>query len=450
MARGDQYTPKTELDGTEKITIFSGEETHSNTAQDIADLALDADEREALLGGGNTDFHKHTHNVLSGLNNGDYKHLTEAHFLGLTGGTATKLHNHNDFNVETIAATKILQETDAVIQLLTPSGASRAVTLPATANAGRKFYIVNNALYNTTFDLTTNYVGFPFGQTPAGGVWSVTPANGIELLFTGTSWILVNEFAISGFGFVRGNAKGVGGIGIGWGANAGSGVAIGSAATAGFVAIGSNSRAGTNGVNIAATNGSGATDATAVGSLASVVGASVAYGRSSNAKKSYSVALGAQAVAERFNEIAKTFSEVGGKRHLLFEGAQYVTNDATPRNLTLYYNNGASERLTVFASSMISFDFILNALDTGALGFKSWKIQGTIIRGATGNVSLLAAITPQLLGETGVYDTTFDTANWLVSVSADTTNNALQVQVTGEVGKTINWFMTGWANENRI
>jgi hypothetical protein len=84
MARGDQYTPKEAIDGTEKFTIFSGEETHSNTLQEVADLALDADEREALLGGGNTDFHKHTHNFQSGLNLGDYKHLTAAQYANLT------------------------------------------------------------------------------------------------------------------------------------------------------------------------------------------------------------------------------------------------------------------------------------------------------------------------------------------------------------------------------
>jgi hypothetical protein len=37
-----------------------------------------------------------THNDLSGLNDGDYKHLTSVQFIGLTGGNDTSLHKHDD------------------------------------------------------------------------------------------------------------------------------------------------------------------------------------------------------------------------------------------------------------------------------------------------------------------------------------------------------------------
>lgn len=48
-------------------------------------------------------------------------------------------------NTETITATKVLATTDAEIHVLTPSGASRNVQLPASAPAGKTFTIYNAA-----------------------------------------------------------------------------------------------------------------------------------------------------------------------------------------------------------------------------------------------------------------------------------------------------------------
>lgn len=406
--------------------------THDSTTElNTGDYRhLTEDEKAAALAVPN-------HNDTGNLNTGDYQHLT----------LAEKTYIDSTSNIELIIATKVLLSTDPTIQLLTFT-ADRSITLPATAAVGKRFMIINNNGYGVPYILTTNY-------NNGYGNLLISSTNGMEFIYLASGWKFIRSFSV-GRNIVIGdaakavnNAAALGGVALGSGAIANqSGVAIGDTSLASFVSVGSLSKGGSDTVNIAGTDLTAKVSSVSIGKGALSDSAAVAVGAGANAKKIMSVALGRASVSERFNEFAKDFSVIA-KRQVEFHGMQYITSDAVQKDLTLYYDNGTVEYLNIKVNSMLTFDFILNAMTSTGTGFKSMKITGTLARGA-GNVFLVAAVTPLLIAETGVYDTTFNTNNWLVSVTANTVNQALKISVTGETGKTINWFVTGVCNENII
>lgn len=64
---------------------------------------------------------------------------------------------------------------------------------------------------------------------------------------------------------------------------------------------------------------------------------------------------------------------------------------------------------------------------------KSWEFTATLRRGTSGNCALVNAVTPT------VVDAGSTAGAWTISVTADTGNQCLAIQVTGEAAKTINW-----------
>lgn len=119
---------------------------------------------------------------------------------------------------------------------------------------------------------------------------------------------------------------------------------------------------------------------------------------------------------------------------LLILGRQ--TTDATPTALA---SNGSAagtgNQLTVStANSAISFSGEVIAAVTGGGDTARWTIAGAIKRGAT-----VASVT--LVGTPTVTMTHYDAgaAAWTVALTADTTNGALRVSVTGAASTTIRW-----------
>ena len=101
------------------------------------------------------------------------------------------------------------------------------------------------------------------------------------------------------------------------------------------------------------------------------------------------------------------------------------TTDATPTEALLTTGN----RLVVDDDSTVMYNVhIIGADGTDNYGI---KLQGIIDR-TSGTLSLIGNPSKETLA-----DTTNDT--WSGSVSADTVNNSLQILVTGEASKTVNW-----------
>lgn len=105
-----------------------------------------------------------------------------------------------------------------------------------------------------------------------------------------------------------------------------------------------------------------------------------------------------------------------------------ATSDGTQTELFL---DGATERLTIQDDTTWFFELRIAARRTDANGESAaYILQGCIDRNA-GTVALVGSVTKTVLAE--------DTAAWDVSATADDTNKALAVKVTGEAGKAIRW-----------
>lgn len=119
--------------------------------------------------------------------------------------------------------------------------------------------------------------------------------------------------------------------------------------------------------------------------------------------------------------------------------ARNTTTDATATDLFL---DGSSERIVLPASRSWRFSIDIMARQTagtaGTVGDSAfWTITGGIKRDGAGNTALIG--TPQGTGVPGANDRDAAAAAWSVAVTADDTNDALDIAVTGEANKTIHW-----------
>lgn len=116
------------------------------------------------------------------------------------------------------------------------------------------------------------------------------------------------------------------------------------------------------------------------------------------------------------------------------QGAQYVlrnsTTNATPAVLFL---NGSSERLTLTNDATFFFDILVVARRTDANDESAaYHFAGCIDRNASAAATaLVGSVTKTVIAE--------DTAAWDCNVTADSTNGAISITVTGEAAKTIRW-----------
>lgn len=106
-----------------------------------------------------------------------------------------------------------------------------------------------------------------------------------------------------------------------------------------------------------------------------------------------------------------------------------TTTNNTPTEMTGY--NG--QRLTLANDTTFTFEVVVTARRSDANDESAgYILTGVIDRNAAANTTaLVGSVTKTVLGE--------DTAAWDVDATADTTNGALKISVTGENSKTIGW-----------
>lgn len=106
------------------------------------------------------------------------------------------------------------------------------------------------------------------------------------------------------------------------------------------------------------------------------------------------------------------------------------TTTATPAEL---FTNGSSERMVLPNDTTWAFSCLVTARRTDADGEGAgYKLEGVIDRQTNAaSTALIGAVTTTTLAE--------DNAAWDVAATADTTNGALIITVTGEASKTIRW-----------
>ena len=277
---------------------------------------------------------------------------------------------------------------------------------------------------NTSSYGATGSKAIAMGQLAKANDHSVAVAIGYSTLSSGAGSVALGRDA---------HATGNYGVGIGKSARSSGAeaVAIGQNASAG----GSNAVALGNGATASASNAysfggtASGTSAYSFGGTAS--GTSSVNLRGATASGDYSLAVGRQSVASIYGQ--KAFASGNFAANGDAQGSMFIlradTTDATATVLTTDNSTAGSTNQIVAASdTCITFDGTITAMQNGAQAYASWKIEGLLVNdGGTTTLANSATTVIQNL------------SSWGMALSADNTNNALAITVTGEAAHNIRW-----------
>ena len=165
---------------------------------------------------------------------------------------------------------------------------------------------------------------------------------------------------------------------------------------------------------------------------------SMALLKRSTAANTDSIAIGVDATASSVGAIAIGNAVTSDLRNGFFTrsfrtvywGGTTSNNTATILNL----DATATSRFTIAASTALAVDILLVARRTDVAD--KWLVARRFLgirRDASNNTALIGTV--QTLGT----DQSTGSPTWTFALTADDTNEALQLQVTGETGETINW-----------
>ena len=135
-------------------------------------------------------------------------------------------------------------------------------------------------------------------------------------------------------------------------------------------------------------------------------------------------------------------SNLLGAAQANFQGFYTITTDATltPLNLT----NTAADRMVIPATRSVAFIGIVQAMcnvSSSSNFIKVWKIEGVITRDGSNTTRIVG--TPTITEIAKDADGTPTPSTWAIaSITADDTNEALAINVTGQAGTTIRWQAT--------
>ena len=206
--------------------------------------------------------------------------------------------------------------------------------------------------------------------------------------------------------------------------------------TSSFGATGANSVA--MGRWTKSTNGS----SVAIGYLGTSSGfGSIALGVLCEASQKYSVAFGANSSSEVIGKLAFSsgqFSSAGDSQTGTFV-LRSDTTSATPENLTTdLVTAGTTNQIVLPNDSVYGFTGTVIAREDSSStdDFAVWEIKGGAVRGASASTTALGSYNINKISEsTGA-------SNWSIALSADTTNGAVAITVTGEAAHNIRWVAT--------
>ena len=169
-------------------------------------------------------------------------------------------------------------------------------------------------------------------------------------------------------------------------------------------------------------------EATAIGSCALGAGRSTA---------DYAIAIGNGAHATRHAEFAfATRGNLEGKMSLY--GLKVIGSRTTDATQTTLGCDG-SHQFDLAENSVVVFTIRVSARRTDVFGENdAWEYKGFMHKDATAGTTTLDALQENHFGATG----------WNVVVDAEVVGGSLRVRVTGEAGKTIQWYATINASEN--
>lgn len=309
-------------------------------------------------------------------------------------------------NKETLTGNKTLTPwTDYIHQHLDNNHTTRIVTLAtAGASAGDRFVILSTQDYNNSA-----YIDVQQGGTTIERIYSL----GLKsFIFDGTNW--------------RGNDIGTR-VSYTYGLN----VMIGHRSIAydtGF-ACGGYAYAWNKGMAIGFS--AEAYDyGTAVGSFAQgrVYGVAMGYGTNTGTFR-YSIAIGMSSRCYRVGEMATNINPAETQINNYTQGRWCGdTSDNTPTEI--YCANYSTSRFTINANSALAFRVTVVARDDTAGDVAMYTFEGLIKRDGAGNTTM------SVCNKTVVHE---DDATWDCAVTADDTNEALVITVTGDADNPTQW-----------
>ncbi len=201
------------------------------------------------------------------------------------------------------------------------------------------------------------------------------------------------------------------------------------------IAMGSLARAtNTDGIAIGSSvSTSSNTGAAGIGvSVVSSGLASLGVNQNTRATGSYTFAHGYYSQASQYGQkshAAGRFANNGDAQSSTFILRQQTAN-ATPASLLLD-GTTASSKAALADNSTWTFSVLVVGRSSGGAS-AGYKLEGVIERGSgAATTALVGSVTKTALAE--------DNAAWDVSITADTTNGALDIQVTGAAATDIRW-----------
>jgi hypothetical protein len=391
---------------------------------------------------------------------------------GITNGQTVRYAIDDGANFEIGSGTYTSSGTTLTRSVTESSNSDSAISLSGSAEV---------FIAATVADLNPLYAA---NESSPAAQPSATGANAIAI---GDSAVASNQDSIAiGDGA---NSAAYFGVAIGWGAsttsNGSRGIAIGKSATTdgissfaagdsatitntgtSAVALGTSHAAGTDSfAAVISTNsssyGASGGNSVAIGPNAKCTGDGVAIGRAAQSTTNYAYSIGFGSIASGNYSFSAgrdttasaratvalgeaSLANIQGKMSFASskfaangdaQGGQFIlrsdTTDATAEAMTTS-NSAASATNQIVAASdtCITFHGTVVAMQNGAQAHAGWEIKGMLVNDggtttlALGNVSDMAAT---------------NASNWVVALSADNTNNALKIQVTGEASHNIRW-----------
>tara|TARA_R110000796_G_scaffold81249_2_gene179092 strand:+ start:2204 stop:3628 length:1425 start_codon:yes stop_codon:yes gene_type:complete len=190
-----------------------------------------------------------------------------------------------------------------------------------------------------------------------------------------------------------------------------------------------------------------ATWSTAIGYSAEAISvASTAIGAITKASQPYSIALGRLSHADMQGKLALSSGGFGGygTSQTGIVVILTTTTDATPKGLTVDGGTVSStNQITLPNDSCYGFTGTVIARENSAQtnDFAVWEIKGGAVRAASASTTALGTYNINKISEsTGA-------TNWSIALSADTTNGAVAITVTGEASHSIRWVATANTTE---
>lgn len=324
---------------------------------------------------------------------------------------------------ETLTASRTLTEADAGTWLFATT-VSTVIFLPRTPTKDVEFNIVNINTSANNFYIeircTSDNSGFTYLYAGAAAKIAFDSATG--------KWTLYGN----GYRVIR---------------TANNTYSVDSATCVGYQANGSDRGAAvgmsTKGSNYGAAVGyqaNGLTYGAAVGAYANGSSYGVAVGYNANATKQYGSAIGYLSKQERYGGHARSGDHLTTSK-LHVEEVHWKGTTTNETAAELFLHGVSANRCVLLASSVLGFTVRVTGIASTTFEVIDLELKGTIKRDAS-NVTTLVGVTTTVINN--------ELSDATATLTADDTNEALKLTVTGLSGKTINWGAVGLLLDRRI